>query len=238
MKSTKPIIIANWKTALPYHTSFNWLVAHTNDLLNWSTNVQLVICPEHIILSEARRLLPISINIGAQSCSAEPPGRATGFVSATSLAQRDITHCIVNHSENKWGYTKLSMQLQQLTHVGLTPIICIESADELTSMLEQKVPIPTAAIIAFEPPSAIGKHAAPIEYIAQETEKIQQRLAESGQNNPIIYGGGVTHQECVSIIMATLIEGFLIGRASSDFQALEKIVSSLLEETKPQEKRI
>ncbi len=238
MKSTKPLIVANWKTALTYHAALNWLIRHTDDLIFWNSQIKLVLCPEHTILAQARFLLPQEIGLGAQSCSYEQPGRATGSVSALSLADLNIEYCIVNHSETSPSLTNLSGQLEQLRTQNIVPIICISDVQALEAIIKNGIPIAPQDLIALEPPHAVGKDAATIEWIKHETKKVIQVLDQTNQKNMLLYGGGVTHTITQSILEETPIRGFLIGRASSDFQALEKIVSSLLDETNTREKCI
>ncbi len=236
MKSHKPLLIANWKTALTYADTIKWIIRHTGDLIAWQKNFELILCPEQISMVPVRNLTPNSITIGAQNCSPARPGRNTGQVSAQSLYEAQITHCIINHSELSVSQQDIIAQLRELENFAITPILCVSSADKLAALISA-YNLPAATIIALEPLHAVGGSAAAPKYIAEETTRIKNLLSPSPSTR-IIYGGGVTAEECREIFKTARIDGFLIGRASSDFQALEKIVSSLLEETNTQEKCI
>lgn len=223
----KTLIVANWKTSLTYHQSVNWLIQHTTDALSWSEKIQFILCPETLFLLPARMLLPSRIAIGAQNCSAFPPGKSTGKVSAKSLAQGIATYCIVNHSEAEYTQEHCTLQIEQLTLHKITPILCISSSEELFQIIQKTPLIPPETIFAFEPAQAIGKKAIPVEMIKEEILSIKAKTAQNNiKYGGILYGGGVNSSNSKTILNETSIDGFLLGRASSDFQALQKIVSS------------
>ncbi len=221
------LIIANWKTYLTAQQAEFWLLRHAADLCYLQQKAKIIICPEIASLNLIRNLAPTEISVGAQTCSDDAPGADTGKVSARSLHDLRASYCLVNHSEIQQALAKTVNQLKQLHETAITPIICFGSGDELLKIIENtSCNIIQNSILAFEPPEAIGKSALPIQILKKHFETIHKLLIERKCPSLLLYGGGVTAENCKDIRKTGLINGFLLGRASTDFQSLEKIVFS------------
>lgn len=83
--------------------------------------------------------------------------------------------------------------------------------------------------IAYEPISAIGTgNVASREEIEQTLNNIHERLSKHALGIAIkmLYGGSVNGENCAELKKIPLLDGFLIGKASTDFQELQNIVYS------------
>ncbi len=229
------LYVANWKAYLSFSESIAWIDTFGGELDRLVEEGEVVICPDFLALNYASSQVPISIAIGAQDCSAHGKGAFTGDVTATSLKQAGAKYCIVGHSERRrYEFESLESMVQKtlcLLKVGITPLICMSEAveDELPQFLDKLgafKDFKKDIVFAYEPESAIGTDTLPsIKNIDTVCAGMKSILAHKwGENTKILYGGSVSDKTIVDLKKITSIDGFLIGRASTDFQALEKIV--------------
>jgi triosephosphate isomerase len=236
-------IIGNWKMYLSYNQVKAFFTENNLGELKKHT---LILCPSFDSLSQTNQFLKNSqIKLGAQDCSAFKPGAYTGQIFAQSLKELGCNYCIVGHSETRKYYhitnEEVAQKALQAVAADLIPIICIgESKEEyqqqktikvleeqLKPILALKEQIKNKQIMmAYEPVWSIGTNIVPDnEYL----EKIFSYLKEALKSFKVIliYGGSVDNTSIKTIKQVSLIQGFLIGRASTDFQELKKIVLSL-----------
>ena len=119
-------IIANWK--------LNGSKSLLNEFLDKSTifNSQnyVVLCPPHLFLNHLNRFGNIdNFFIGSQNVSEFNNGAFTGEISAEILADNQIFHSIVGHSERRvlLGETdeKINLKIKNLINRNIIPILCI-----------------------------------------------------------------------------------------------------------------
>ena len=234
----KKLLVANWKMNLSHNQACTWLEIELPSLLKvlQSSEHDLVICPSFTVLPYAIALYP-SLSFGAQDCGFEEEGPYTGDVSALSLANLQVSYCIIGHSERRTYYGETDAQIARkaelLLQQGLEPIICIgETADELTSrdtvlsrQLKLMMPFYTVAqpLIAYEPIWSIGTGNIPSrKQLSTIIDTIKKMCAPL---EPIILYGGSVEPDVVKEF-SPLVSGFLIGSASLDSQLLKKIILS------------
>jgi len=173
----KYLYVANWKMNLSFDESINFCTNNNNVLQQPSNSAaKIIICPSFIALAPLATLLKNSpIAIGAQNCSEYASGAYTGEVSALSLAEIGVTHCIVGHSERRMYYDetteKIINKIKLLYANNIIPIICIGethkdflSNQTFTTLTQQLDPILKTLpkdrqkhiIIAYEPVWSIG----------------------------------------------------------------------------------
>jgi triosephosphate isomerase (TIM) len=246
--------IANWKMQMSYNQTLQWCHDHRMALKQLTLNApksQLVLCPSFTALTEMHRLFAdIPIALGAQTCSPHSYGAYTGEVDAASLAQVGCTYGIVGHSERRTLLHEtdaiIAQQALRLLEQNITPIVCVGETKEeketgatetiikeqLLSLLAQLAPLKldkqNHLIIAYEPVWAIGGTTIPSnKEIASVFEIILQQTNQHIPLLPVrlIYGGNVNENNIQELFKITHLGGFLLGRASLDFQKLQNIVT-------------
>jgi len=229
----KLLYIANWKSYFTYNQSIAWLKSHSDELSKLAQHNDIIMCPDFLTLT-ALHARNSDVKLGAQNCSAYQPGAYTGEISAQSLNELGVAYCIVGHSERRQLFHETldesARKINMLLMYSITPIICVSDnyKVELSSILPHLHPTKTThLIIAYEPISAIGTGIIP------QPERIETVLAEIKQEiikfSPnllfsLIYGGSVSFSVACEFKKIPLLDGFLIGKASTDFQELKKIV--------------
>jgi len=225
------LYIANWKMYLSHTQASAWLQAHGAEIAALAKENTIVICPDFTLLPNMHGLL-----YGAQNCAAEQAGAYTGEISAQTLKELGCSYCIVGHSERRtlFGETtqECAKKITLLQENGIIPIYCIgeqeQSSNPYAVLKSQLDPVlqeaPQHLIVAYEPVWAIGTgKTPPTAFLTEVVTWIKEYIPV---NFPVIYGGSVTEVTIRELKSITIIDGFLIGKASTDFQQLKKIVLS------------
>ncbi len=247
-------IIGNWKMYFTFEQSIDWIKNHLSELqkLYQQTQYPIILCPSFDSLFSIKQELKNSpIGLGAQDCSNHELGAYTGQIAAQSLAEIGCSYCIIGHSERRTYQHETSdevaQKMQQLIQNNITPILCIGETQQeyeqkltfavlkkqlgpISEVLQAYAQADTTLYIAYEPIWSIGTGITPEnEYLRQVYEHIHN-LANQYPNKDVIrflYGGSVNGKTAVTLTQVKEIEGFLIGKASTDFQELKKIVLSV-----------
>ncbi len=187
------------------------------------------------------------ISVGAQDCSQFLQGAYTGQVSVQSLAEIQANFCIVGHSEVRQFLGQsdelIALKFKLLIAANMSPIICIgetltqkEDGMTLQVLFDQLEPVlrflqsyqgSVKIFIAYEPVYAIGTGQIPSKKDLQEVFYFLQNVVQQvpvAKNVMFLYGGSVSSKTVSQLQDISEISGFLIGKASIDFQELKKIV--------------
>ena len=249
----RSLVICNWKSYFSHQKLVQWWTAHGKDLMQLShsvmqSGIDLVIAPsfEDIFFIQ-QNIRESALLLAAQDCSAWPTGAHTGSVSAQSLKELGCDYTLVGHSERRIQLGEstelISKKYAQAVLANLTPILCIGESEQeraqnkTETILEAQLASITTdppgnrhIIIAYEPVWAIGTGQAASPQIIQEALQSIKTIAAgkgfAGQTVSLLYGGSVTAENIVMLNQAPL-DGFLIGKTSTNFQELKKIVSFL-----------
>lgn len=241
----KFIYVANWKMYFSYEQEIKWINDNINQLQELSNENEIVICPSFVSLSSINSILNKSlVKLGAQNCSNFETGPYTGEIPIDSLVQLNCKYCIIGHSERRNYFNEsneaVAKKASLLISKKIIPIICIGETQydtnkvediirkEIRIVLDFFIRLNTEKnyeiIIAYEPIWAIGSENTPTkEYIKEISNFIKKEVCNEIKYK-FIYGGGLNAQTASTLKNDNFLDGFLIGKASTDFQELKKIV--------------
>lgn len=245
------LIVGNWKAYVETVAKAKALLAAARRLAAKGDH-EIVIAPPAPYLGV---LLAgkTTVGLAAQDLSISTGGAETGEVTAAALSGLGVTYAIVGHSERRAKGETDEMVAEKVRRAlvhKITPILCVGELardpdgsylrrirEEIHAVYESLSPRERLAIvIAYEPIWAIGKDAAeaisPVdlhEMVLYIRKVLGEYLEGRGSLNArILYGGSVEPGNARSLAAGSGIDGFLIGRASTDvptFTALVKAVS-------------
>ncbi len=245
------IYVANWKMNATFRESIDFATTNHDDLLALAgPSTQIVLCPSFDSITPLAQIFDTTpIAIGAQDCSSRAKGSYTGQVSAQSIHQVGCTHCIIGHSErrllNHESNEEVAEKLIHLLDFDITPIVCIgELLEEyeagktqevltmqLAPLFETLSALPAAQnksiLLAYEPVWSIGTgKVASVEHLHEIFSWLASRIVTASipARFSLLYGGSVSGDNAQKLKEIDNISGFLIGRASIDFQVFKKIV--------------
>eukprot|EP00249_Psilotum_nudum_P027385 c34981_g1_i1 orf=120-884(+) len=199
--------------------------------------VEVVISPPFVFLSQVKSLLRSDFAVAAQNCWVRKGGAYTGEISVEMLLNLDIPWVILGHSErrlilkesNEFVADKVAYALSQ----GVKVIACIGETleqreagetlnvvSEQTKAIAEKIDNWSNVVLAYEPVWAIGtgKVATPLQ--AQEVHIELRKWLEANvspdvaESVRIIYGGSVNAGNCAELAAQLDVDGFLVGGAS------------------------
>lgn len=225
-------VVGNWKSnktiqeAIAWWNAFGALVSGDKKIASEAKKRHLIIvlCAPYTVLpalKENIESIGFPIALGAQDVSPFPEGAYTGEVSARMVKEL-ADYVIVGHSERRRYFQETDSELEFETlhaqSVGLATIYCVEG---------EKNSIPgSATVVAYEPPSAIGKGQ------AEDVGKAGTVCAGIGRSThkPVLYGGSVTPDNVASFLGHPAIDGVLLGGSSLDpsvFFTIIRVASSI-----------
>jgi len=241
---------ANWKMyqSLDAVNKFLKDAKKNENWLNGSSNKYIGIAAsyEHLyLLQQKTKKIPLSF--GAQDCSQFIQGAYTGQVSVQSLSDMQSSFCIIGHSEIRQflGQSEelIALKFKLLIAASISPILCIgetfsqkEEGMTLQVLFDQLEPVlsflqsyqgSVKIFIAYEPVYAIGTGSIPSKGNLQDVFCFLKNILKEvpvAKNVMFLYGGSVSSHTVSHLQGIDEISGYLIGKASIDFQELKKIV--------------
>lgn len=246
------LIVGNWKAYVDSEERARKLVAYSKRLLSRSRH-ELVLCPPMPYLglfAPGNRSKKLSF--GAQDVSASTGGAATGEVTAGALAELDVKYVLIGHSERRAAGESgelIAEKVKRALANGVTPILCVgekERDADATYLNVVRGQIATVfaplshkersgIVIAYEPVFAIGKSASEALSPADLTEMVLYIRKVLGEYLPgkaatrvrVLYGGSVETVNARGLAGGSSIDGFLVGRASTDTDAWGGLIKAL-----------
>jgi triosephosphate isomerase len=248
------LIVGNWKAYVESKVKAKALYAGAKRL-NAKGDHEVVVAPSlpHLGLLAPAKVQAAGSGLAAQDVSITVGGAQTGEVTAGLLKDLGVSYVIVGHSERRTRGESDEIVVEKARHAlahGMTPILCIGEVErdpeaQYLKKVRQQVSAAFAAftpkerlsvVIAYEPIWAIGKtdaEAIQPSDLGEMVLYIRKVLADfmpgrANQKVRILYGGSVDADDARSLAEGTGIDGFLVGRASTDvagFSALAKAVS-------------
>lgn len=222
------LVVGNQKSYLD-ENGINDFVANIDNI----NSKNVIICPSSIYFSKFKDK---NILLGCQSVSNYNSGATTGELSAKQLKSIGVDFAIVGHSERRQMLNETiydtNIKIKKLLENRMVPILCVGETKEerdsnktkdiiseelkgafidLTGSSVKKV------IIAYEPIWAIGTGVIPTNgEIIETVNYIREFLANNYTSSSIIlYGGSVSSKNVSDLNKIDVIDGYLIGGAST-----------------------
>jgi len=242
----KTILAANWKMYLNENESVDFIKRMNQEEGSFS-NSNVIIFPSHTCINQVQKnLTSNNIKVGMQDCDIHTSGAYTGSVSIDSITTVD--YCIVGHSERRLIYNDsdsiVQNKLQTIFNHNVSAILCVGETKEekdnnqTHSVIDKQLSIlpedlKNNLIIAYEPVWSIGSGDLPSnEYIEEVLSYIKNKLKslysdEIAEEVILLYGGSVDEDSVNRLLKVKLIDGFLIGSASANFEAFKAIAEKI-----------
>lgn len=250
MKSKK-LIIGNWKMYPASVRDAKSKFVAIKNVASKLTNVQTVICPPFVYVSELKKLESgHRCVVGAQNAWYETEGVFTGEVSLSMLASIGVQYVIIGHSERRaLGETDELVNKKVLAGVKakLSVVLCVGErardadgvylkyiSEQIKEALHgvQKKEL-KQIVIAYEPIWAIGKdavRAASTDDALEVSILIRRTLSDmfgkDASGIPLLYGGSVDAKNAWEFLLKSQVDGLLVGRASLDPKVFGEILKS------------
>jgi len=193
----------------------------------------VIICPSSIYLSE---FVDIDVLIGSQNVSNYDSGATTGELSSKQLKSIGVKFTIVGHSERRQKLNEsiedTNIKIKNLLDEDIIPILCVGETkeekeqnktkdilfDEIDGAFKDLLMNSIGKIIiAYEPIWSIGTGLTPTnEEINDIAKSIREHITDNyNTDNLILYGGSVSASNIDELNKIDLVDGYLIGGAST-----------------------
>jgi len=245
----KYLIAANWKMNTLASECKALAIAITD--VDWSEQLEIVICPPFTHLSELQSIRKDGVLIGAQNCHDKTNGAFTGEISAEMLVDLKCDYVIIGHSErramNPNENALIHSKIKAAIGAGLNVIYCCGESKDIreqnnemnfiskqlqNDLFELKEEALSKLTIAYEPIWAIGtgKHASPEQAQTMHAFIRNAMTKHFGDVHSvrILYGGSVNASNVHSFAMQEDVDGVLVGGASlipAEFKSIIKAFS-------------
>lgn len=192
-------------------------------------NKSIIIAPSNIYLLEF--IKKCHHQISSQDVCYIEEGNYTGKVSWSQIKSLGIKYSLIGHSEKQDDIKKINAKLKACLENDITPILCFGNnteSEDIIEVIKQISLISDKIIYAYEPIFNIGSKNINNNYIQEQIKKIYTYLTQVANIKPtIIYGGGINSENINTIYHMELLDGILIGGASSDISEVEKLLSKI-----------
>lgn len=214
-------------------------------------DVEVVIAPSFVHLTEFSKLLKEDAHLGAQNCAAEESGAFTGEISPGMLKSAGVEYVIIGHSERRLYFHEtdhdINKKVKLVLKNNLTPIFCcgeklyerekgihIEIVKQQVDkgLFDLSAEDFSKVVLAYEPVWAIGTGKTATPEQAQEMHRYIRNLIEQHYGKPtanmatILYGGSCKASNAKVLFSNPDVDGGLIGGASLDAGEFIEIINS------------
>ncbi len=238
----KKYFVANFKMELSLKDSLALLKKYNNH--SFDKQKTIIICPDFLAIASFKKTKE-NIQIGSQNCAHLRQGALTGEISPLELKKLGVSYVIIGHSERRFlkeDNALIAKKVKQALANNLKVILCLGETKEdkrkkitkqvikgqlLKAVKDLNKTELENIIIAYEPRWAIGQRQA---CLASQATIVHQYIKDLVKkrykhNISVIYGGSLNENNLVDFNLADEIDGFLIGRASLNFNQFKKMVN-------------
>ena len=220
------IVIGNWKNYLNESET----IKLAKEILDekFSDNIRLMISPCNLYLNQVNQIMKgSSVEVIGQNITSYESTSDTGGVTAIGLNDLGINRSIIGHSEvrKRNKRSKSEDVLIEIIPTGFQFILCFENIEQIPFDILNNS---SEMILAYEPVWAIGTgETASIEHINEIHRSVKSELSKLSLDIPVLYGGSVNPTNSKEILSQELVDGVLIGGASTKHEDLHKIINSI-----------
>ena len=220
------IVIGNWKNYLNESET----IKLAKEILDekFSDNIRLMISPCNLYLNQVNQIMKgSSVEVIGQNITSYESTSDTGGVTAIGLKNLGINRSIIGHSEvrKRNKRSKSEDVLIETIPTGFQFILCFENTKQIPFDILNNS---SEMILAYEPVWAIGTgETASIEHINEIHRSVKSELSKLSLDIPVLYGGSVNPTNSKEILSQELVDGVLIGGASTKYKDLHKIINSI-----------
>jgi len=220
------IVIGNWKNYLNESET----IKLAKEILDekFSDNIRLMISPCNLYLNQVNQIMKgSSVEVIGQNITSYESTSDTGGVTAIGLKDLGINRSIIGHSEvrKRNKRSKSEDVLIETIPTSFQFILCFENIEQIPFDILNNS---SEMILAYEPVWAIGTgETASIEHINKIHRSVKSELSKLSLDIPILYGGSVNPTNSKEILSQELVDGVLIGGASTKYKDLHKIINSI-----------
>lgn len=245
----KILIVGNWKMHLNASQA-SLLVQRLSERVKIHRDLEVVLAPSSLALQPlSTQIDRRKFRLASQNAYFHDEGAFTGEVSFTML--RDLVHYgIVGHSERRLIFHEDLEMVRDKVGAAIRneiiPILCVgetkqereegETKQVLHDQLMTALSNLTAnevgkMVIAYEPVWAIGQVTAKPDQIEDAISYIRRYVADvfnepAAKKARVLYGGDVEPEVIHGLLDVDGVDGFLVGRASLNYQAFADIVEA------------
>lgn len=208
-----------------------------------------IIFPSSIYINE---FVENGYNTGIQNIAEKEVGNQTGEVTAVQASSAGIKTVIIGHSERRQNQNETSEILVNKFNEALnnkmdivycigeslveyklknTNTILFNELDEVLTKIDKS--LLKKLYIAYEPIWAIGSGMTPTTFeIENITKYIKDYLSSKNIKGKVLYGGSVNDKNIEELNQISVLDGFLVGGASNDYNKVIKMCEILNNSTK------
>jgi triosephosphate isomerase (TIM) len=244
------IIAANWKAYVADLSTAKALARSAEKVSD--ADHRIILAPPAPMLGYLRDHTHARVMFAAQDISDSSGGAATGETTAPAAHASGASYAIIGHSERRAmgeDDARIARKVQLALGAGIMPILCVGERErdaeaeylgvvrsQVAAVLEAIQPEERLRIIvAYEPVWAIGKSSQDaivpgdlLEMVRYIRKTLETYLAPAeAKQIPILYGGSVEPANIRALADGTDIQGFLVGRASTEPKTFSALVRAI-----------
>ena len=205
------------------------------------TDIDVIFCPSSIYLPYCSG--KYSFSLGSQNISYMD---VTGEVTAEQLKSMNVRYSIIGHGERRVclneSLNDINKKIISALDNGITPIICLGETKEEYSMKKTQdvivkqikaylkdVDVMDDLVFAYEPIWAINTGVSISSSFIDEIVMLIKSIIykKYGKDVKVLYGGSVNDENIISLKKSKYIDGFMIGKSSTNVDETLNILNNL-----------